>query len=148
MLICHLSGVGLGHVALVAILVFLNPTTDGISIQWVDASALGRPLSVGPGYLGVVPLFETDSRMHVMSQNPGGDDLARVQEINLVLDQVTKFRIEKTLTALGYDCGEIDGSFDVKTRSAIRDFQKEWSFPETGFIDDVTFVRLLAIGIF
>ena len=83
-----------------------------------------------------------------MSKKPSASETAKAQEIGLKLDHDTKVRIEKTLTSLGHDCGEVDGVFDTNTRSAIRNFQKEWSFQETGYLDEVTFVRLLAIGIF
>jgi len=127
----------LGHEAFAAALVFLILATDGISFQWMDA-----------GYSGQIYLVEADSHLQVMSPTLSEEKLAKEQENNLFLDLATKLRIEKTLESLGYDCGEIDGLFDNETRSAIRSFQNTWSFRETGYLDEVTFVRLLAIGIY
>lgn len=83
----------------------------------------------------------------VMSRSQNEKERAEMQERNLKLDTETRKGIETTLAQLGHEVGPVDGEFDRTTREAIKAFQEEWMFPVTGYIDDVTFGRLLAIGI-
>lgn len=112
--------------------------------------------------LGFLSIFSDDLRLPkaepqsciancqvlIMTKRTAAEDKARNEEVGLQLDQPTRQRVEETLTRLGYDAGPSDGVFDDRTRTAIRGFQKEWHFVESGYLDEVTFVRLLAIGIY
>jgi len=141
-------GIGLGHEAFAVMLIYLSLATDGASFQWVEANALDDQVGIAIGSLEKMLLLEPDTHVQGISPHLSAEKLAKEQEQNLFLDRATKFRIEQTLEALGHDCGKIDGLFDIETRSAIRSFQNVWSFRETGYLDEVTFVRLLAIGIY
>lgn len=77
----------------------------------------------------------------------GGDrDLAaaRAAEAALGLNPLTRRLIEQRLAGLGFDPGPADGTFDEKTRRAIRRFQKARGQEVTGFIDQSSIVALLA----
>lgn len=138
----------MGLEALASVVFFLDP---GAATIFVPSKNMSCFVALAPcEYISSTkPSLRTaESYVLAMSKNPSAAEAAKAQEIDLELDHDTKIRIERTLTSLGHDCGEIDGVFDDDTRSAIRNFQKEWSFQETGYVDEVTFVRLLAIGIF
>ena len=93
------------------------------------------------------PMPETNLLWPAMSRSQSKTERAELQERNLKFDTETRKRIEQTLADLGHPVGAVDGEFDQTTREAIKAFQEEWMFPVTGYIDDVTFGRLLAIGI-
>jgi len=50
--------------------------------------------------------------------------------------------VEYQLSDLGYDPGPIDGTLDVKTQQALRDFQKANKLPVTGVLDAQTAEKL------
>lgn len=50
--------------------------------------------------------------------------------------------LERRLSALGFDPGPVDGVFDGKTRSALRDFQRQQGLTRTGQPDGPTLAAL------
>lgn len=55
-------------------------------------------------------------------------------------------RVQERLLALGYDCGEVDGSAGPKLRGRLRDFQEQNDMPITGELDRATYDRLMSDG--
>ena len=57
---------------------------------------------------------------------------------------VTRLLVERTLAEAGFDPGKVDGTFNKKTRRAIRKFQRASDLPVSGFVSQATMVRLMA----
>ena len=62
----------------------------------------------------------------------------------LALDRSERRRIQRGLASLGFGPGPADGLFGNRTRSAVRSYQKEEGFPETGYLDAESAKSLLA----
>ncbi len=73
--------------------------------------------------------------------------LAEAREAALNLTPQMRQLAEQRLAALGFDPGRVDGSFDARTRGAIRDYQRSRGLGPTGYLDQMTVVRLLAEAI-
>ncbi len=71
--------------------------------------------------------------------DPGADAEAR-----LGLDRATREMVEARLVSLGLDPGAVDGEFDAQTRIAIAAYQSARGLGVTGYIDQLTLLRLLA----
>lgn len=71
---------------------------------------------------------------------------ARAVEKSVLKNAQMRSFVEQRLAGLGFKPGATDGTFDAKTRKAIRQFQKSRGLKPTGFIDQSTLVRLL-IGV-
>lgn len=69
---------------------------------------------------------------------------AEAQEAALNLPQSARRLAEARLKELGLKPGSVDGTFDDKTRRAIRRYQEARNLPVTGYLDQQTVVRLLA----
>ncbi|SHJ55862.1 Putative peptidoglycan binding domain-containing protein [Palleronia salina] len=69
---------------------------------------------------------------------------AEAAEAQLGLTSITRQAIEQRLAAEGLDPGRVDGQFDENTRRAIRRYQAQVSLPQTGYLNQITVVRLLA----
>lgn len=78
-----------------------------------------------------------------------GDDLARWQaaEESLGLNTAARRLVEQRLDQLDMRPGDLDGTFDAKTRRAIRRFQESRGLVPSGYLDQTTTVALLAGGI-
>ncbi|KNZ70726.1 peptidoglycan-binding lysin domain-containing protein [Thermincola ferriacetica] len=50
--------------------------------------------------------------------------------------------LQERLAELGYYTGPIDGVFGRRTEMAVRAFQREKGFPETGIVEEVTWAAL------
>ncbi|MCB1332352.1 MAG: peptidoglycan-binding protein [Roseivivax sp.] len=72
---------------------------------------------------------------------------AEAEEAALNLNVLTRRLAEARLDQLKLKPGEVDGTFDERTRRAIRRFQEARQLPVTGYLDQATVVRLLADGI-
>ncbi|WP_416914937.1 MAG: peptidoglycan-binding domain-containing protein [Roseicyclus sp.] len=55
--------------------------------------------------------------------------------------------VEQRLAAVGLDPGRADGVIDRQTRIAIRAYQEGRGLAPTGYLDQITVVRLLAEAI-
>lgn len=56
----------------------------------------------------------------------------------------SNLEVEQRLKELGFEPGPIDGTFDAKTKPALRAFQKKAGISETGKVDDATMAELVA----
>lgn len=90
---------------------------------------------------------EAQARIDALeTQADQGDAVAQWEagEAALGLGVEARRVIETRLDALGLRPGEIDGSFDDRTRRAIRRFQEARNMQTTGYLDQTTTVALLA----
>lgn len=69
---------------------------------------------------------------------------ARAAEESLGLNRATARAVEARLAQLDLDPGTVDGEFDQRTRRALRNYQRDRGLNVTGFLDEITLVRLLA----
>lgn len=58
-------------------------------------------------------------------------------------NSVARKLVENRLAALGLDPGRVDGTFDEKTREALRRFQRARNLEPTGYVNQATMVRIL-----
>ena len=93
---------------------------------------------------------EAQARLEALQAEAAqGDDLARWQaaEEALGLNAAARRLVEQRLDQLDMRPGDLDGTFDGKTRRAIRRFQESRGLVMTGYLDQTTTVALLAGGI-
>jgi peptidoglycan hydrolase-like protein with peptidoglycan-binding domain len=91
--------------------------------------------------------FAGDARRNITRLEQARDpeiEAARQQEAELGLNPMTSRLVEERLTALGLKPGSPDGTFDDRTRRAIRRYQAERGLNSTGYLNEGTVVRLLA----
>jgi peptidoglycan hydrolase-like protein with peptidoglycan-binding domain len=72
---------------------------------------------------------------------------AAAREEALQLSRQTRELIERRLDALELRPGDVDGTFDNRTRRAIRRYQQARDIAPTGYLDEVTVVRIMADAI-
>ena len=58
------------------------------------------------------------------------------------LSQADRVVVQKRLTALGYDCGSVDGVFGPKTTAAVKGWQGSRGLPVTGVADRAVLAAL------
>ncbi|WP_372836680.1 peptidoglycan-binding protein [Puniceibacterium confluentis] len=117
---------------------------------WDQARANGS-VAAYDSYLNAFPngafaeqaKVEIDARQ-VPSAKSQAQARAEASEAALNLNVVARRLAENRLESLGLKPGEVDGVFDEKTRRAIRRYQDARSLDVTGYLDQVTVVRLLA----
>ncbi|MGQ0565318.1 MAG: peptidoglycan-binding domain-containing protein [Gemmobacter sp.] len=93
---------------------------------------------------------EAQARIEALTEAALGEgDRARAEaaEAALNLNGLARTLIEQRLQALDLRPGEVDGTFDDRTRRAIRRFQTARGLPETGYLDQGSMVGLLAGGV-
>ena len=69
---------------------------------------------------------------------------AEASEAAVGLTPITRRAIETRLAQLGLQPGSVDGTFDSETRAALRRYQQGAGLPATGYVNQITAVRLLA----
>jgi peptidoglycan hydrolase-like protein with peptidoglycan-binding domain len=79
--------------------------------------------------------------------SPEAQARAEAAEAALNLAQPMRVLVEQRLAAVGLDPGRADGVFDRQTRIAIRSYQDGRGLAPTGYLDQITVVRLLAEAI-
>jgi peptidoglycan hydrolase-like protein with peptidoglycan-binding domain len=79
--------------------------------------------------------------------SPEAQAQAEAREAALNLAQPMRVLVEQRLAAVGLDPGRPDGVFDRQTRAAIRAYQSARGITATGYLDQLTVVRLLAEAI-
>lgn len=67
----------------------------------------------------------------------------RAEEAIVAAIPVTRLLVEKALAGAGFNPGKVDGEFDKATRKAIRKFQRASDLPVTGYVSQMTMVRLM-----
>ena len=72
------------------------------------------------------------------------DTAAEAAEAAVGLNAVTRRAIETRLAQMNLDPGPVDGTFDDRTRAALRRYQQSAGLPTTGYVNQITAVRLLA----
>jgi peptidoglycan hydrolase-like protein with peptidoglycan-binding domain len=104
-------------------------------------------------YLDAYPrgLFvaEAEARITVLQTGLTQQELAQAEarEAALNLNGQMRVLVEQRLAALGFETGRVDGTFDAQTRIAIRGYQRSRGVTATGYLDQITVVRLLADAI-
>ena len=120
---------------------------DWDSVRQADTVAAYR------GYLEAYPrgLFVDTARARIAElesgMSPEAQAQAEAREAALNLAQPMRRLVEERLAAVGLDPGPQDGTFDRQTRIAIRTYQDGRGLPPTGYLDQLTMVRLLAEAI-
>ena len=76
--------------------------------------------------------------------NSGEIQAARAVEERMGLVPITRRLIESQLAAKGFEPGSVDGVFDDQTRRAIRRFQRGAGLAVTGYLNQVSVVRIMA----
>jgi len=105
------------------------------------------------GYLDAYPrgLFADTARGRIAELQtglpPGAQAQAEAREAALNLAQPMRVMVEQRLAAVGLDPGRQDGVFDRQTRIAIQTYQDGRGLTPTGYLDQLTVVRLLAEAI-
>lgn len=79
--------------------------------------------------------------------SPEAQAQAEAREAALNMAQPMRVMVEQRLAAVGLDPGRPDGVFDRQTREAIRAYQAARGVQATGYLDQLTVVRLLAEAI-
>ncbi len=117
---------------------------------WDQARASGS-MAAYDSYLDSFPdgAFAEQARAEIDAQQvPSAEAQAQARaeagEAALNLNQTARRIAEDRLRALDLKPGEVDGVFDERTRRAIRRYQDARSLDVTGYLDQVTVVRLLA----
>ncbi|MBS0124628.1 peptidoglycan-binding domain-containing protein [Thetidibacter halocola] len=120
---------------------------------WAQAEAAGTEAAYR-AYLAEFPdgAFRRDAedRLRRLTRPDPEEDAraaARRAEEALNLNAITRRLVEARLDQLGLRPGDVDGRFDDRTRRAIRRFQQDRGLVATGYLDQDTVVRLLAVGI-
>lgn len=105
-------------------------------------------------YLAAQPqgAFADDARLRIedLQTEAAGQsdrDRAKAAEDALNLNGLARNLIEQRLDNLGFRPGAVDGTFDDRTRRAIRRFQDSRGIAETGYLDQGSMVALLAGGV-
>lgn len=75
--------------------------------------------------------------------NSNNNAQARATEEALGLNALTRRLAETQLSRLGLDPGPVDGTFDGKTRRAIREYQRSRNLEPTGFLTQIGLIQLL-----
>ncbi|MDG3041287.1 peptidoglycan-binding domain-containing protein [Roseicyclus marinus] len=79
--------------------------------------------------------------------SPEAEARAAQAEAALNLGQPVRVLVEQRLAQVGLDPGRPDGVFDRQTRDAIRAYQEGRGLVPSGYLDQITVVRLLAEAI-
>ncbi|QFU09851.1 Outer membrane protein assembly factor BamD [Rhodobacteraceae bacterium THAF1] len=69
---------------------------------------------------------------------------AEAAEAAVGLNSISRRAIETRLARLNLNPGSVDGTFDDATRAALRRYQQGAGLPATGYVNQITAVRLLA----
>lgn len=88
-----------------------------------------------------------ETRITQLEREAGPDPEALLAEENSVMpNDIARLLVERRLQQLGHYPGLPDGDFDPETRRAIRRFQGDQNLEVTGYLNQETVVRLLAVG--
>lgn len=111
-------------------------------LAWQQAqkadSAAGY-MSFAEHFPGTPAAAEARKRARWLTANRAGIEAER----SLGLTQETRRLVERRLSAAGLDVGKVDGTFDARTRQALRSYQRSRNLDATGFVDKDTVMRLL-----
>ena len=106
---------------------------------------MATALTQRPIHAGAMPTEPaTASKNCVRRGGDATDAQARQTEERLGLNQITRRAVEQRLDAEGFEVGPVDGKFDGRARNAIRAYQRDAQLPATGYLNQITVVRLLA----
>ena len=92
--------------------------------------------------------FAADARekiadMRDANQSSEAVRIAAAQEKRVLGNSAARLIVERKLDSLGLKPGLVDGKFDASTRRAVRRFQDNTGLPVTGYVTQITMVRLL-----
>ncbi|WP_134680804.1 peptidoglycan-binding protein [Paracoccus ravus] len=127
--------------------VALSETRGNETQLWLWA----RRQDTGPAYEIYLERFPQglhagEARLR-LANTSAASEAARRDEGKLGLTTALRRRIEGRLEAEGYDCGSVDGSFDDRTRHALRLYQAAHDQRVTGFLSRDTLAALLDEGV-
>ncbi|WP_316015548.1 peptidoglycan-binding protein [Roseobacter sp. HKCCA0434] len=81
--------------------------------------------------------------------NAGGNQdataQAQAEENALGLNSINRALAQIRLQALGYQVGNVSGSFDAQTREALAAFQRDYGLPATGYMNPATVRQLITL---
>ncbi|WIV50608.1 peptidoglycan-binding protein [Marivivens sp. LCG002] len=99
-------------------------------------------------YLSAYPegvfVAEAQARIAELTRSDQAQTQYLASEQSLGLNLITLQLIEARLEQLGLEPGRVDGALDEDSRRAIRRYQQARGLPESGYVNDMTLVRLLA----
>ncbi len=99
-------------------------------------------------YLSAYPegvfVAEAQARIADLTRADQAESQYLSSEQALGLNAITLRLIEARLEQLGLEPGQVDGTIDDESRRAIRRYQQARGLPESGYVNDITLVRLLA----
>ncbi len=99
-------------------------------------------------YLSAYPegvfVAEAQARIAELTRSDQAETQYLASEQSLGLNLITLQLIEARLEQLGLEPGRVDGALDEDSRRAIRRYQQARGLPESGYVNDMTLVRLLA----
>lgn len=99
-------------------------------------------------YLSIYPegvfVAEAQARISDLTRADQAESQFLASEQALGLNGITLQLIEARLDQLGLEPGNVDGVLDDNSRRAIRRYQQARGLPESGYVNEITLVRLLA----
>jgi len=90
---------------------------------------------------------QAESQLNLIQQAEAGYDAvarAESEEGGIAGTGAARLMIERRLDAAGAQPGDVDGQFDAQTRDAIRWYQETRDIPVSGYVSQLTMVRLMA----
>jgi len=129
-------------------------STDGRERQFWEEVTQADTIEAYDSYLSQLPdgTFAEEARARreelVLEQkNFQVEQAAKTSEEQMRMNAGTRRVIEQRLNILGLKPGPVDGTFDERTRRAIRRFQSERGLQVTGYLNEGAVVRILAESI-
>jgi hypothetical protein len=115
------------------------PTTAQPGTTMPGGDAAKAPAATQPG--GTMSGTDT-AKTPAMSQGTAGKSKAMSSDMSKAMKGERVRSVQEALKAKGYDPGPIDGVFGPKTQTALKEFQKAESLPESGHQDAQTLAKL------
>jgi peptidoglycan hydrolase-like protein with peptidoglycan-binding domain len=112
-----------------------------------DAAAYRRYLEANPEGAFVDQARARLAELEAEPARARATEAAAAAEEALGLNRGSRALIQGQLRALGYDVGEPDGSFNNRTRRALREFQTRQGLEVTGYVNQQTMQALIVASL-